>query len=310
MLRPLSVTNLTLLAMTLGLGGACTRTVSHRSPQDPAAEPTGDDDDDDDDSSATKKKSKTTGDEDPDDTGTKKKPAKTVVPPVVVDELTHGTGGAKGQSELKSTGGLSYLIDAPEDNAPQGKSHGLLVLLHGSSASNYREFIGQMQDVAAKEGLILVSVLAPNGSGWNEGGEQSAADKLHQLVQQDLYPKYNVDKKRVLFSGQSSGGGFLASDFVPRHAQDYKGGVFLLCGAQPPSVTFTPDEATKKNFRMHFEITTGDPIWPRLYAQAVKVYGDSGMQLSKDQSKPGGHCNFDQQQVIEAHLDFVLGRSN
>lgn len=224
-----------------------------------------------------------------------------------VDEHTNGSGGPR-SGEQRSTGGLSYIISVPPDNEPQKKAHGLLVLLHGSGASNYRNFVRQMQKVGQQEGLILISVLAPNGSGWNEGGEQRAADQLHELIQRDVYPKYNVDKKRVLFSGQSSGGGFLGSNFVAQHAKDYKGGAFLQCGAEAPRVAFTPDAETKKNFRLHLEITSGDPIWPRQFAQALKAYGGAGMQLTSDATKPGGHCNFDQQQVILDHLDFVLGK--
>lgn len=224
------------------------------------------------------------------------------------DNGTHGTGGPSGFREVTGAAGLKFQIDAPVSSSPS-KAFGVLVLLHGSTASNYGTFVTMMKDVAARYDLIRVSVLAPNGQGWNEGGnpaQAQAADKLHQLVQQDLFAKYNVDKTRVLFSGQSSGGGFLATHFVPMHAKDYRGGVFLQCGAAPPASTFTPDAATKQGFRMHFEITTGDPIWPQYYQQAVTAYTAAGMSLTKDGTKPGGHCAFDQQQVISDHIRFVL----
>lgn len=222
------------------------------------------------------------------------------------DDGTHGTGGTVGDAELKSTGGLSYLINAPAIDA--AKPIGVLVLLHGSTASNYREMIGMMANVAADQGFIRVSVLAPNGQGWNEGDQPAAAEKLHQLIQQDLFPKYNIDKTRVLFSGQSSGAGFLSSHFITLHAKDYQGGAFLQCGAAPPFQSFAPDDATKKGFKMHFEITSGDPIWPQSYAQATAAYQSAGMTFTKDDTKPGGHCQFDQQQVILDHIATVLAR--
>jgi poly(3-hydroxybutyrate) depolymerase len=209
-----------------------------------------------------------------------------------------------GPAELISKGGLDYLIDAP----PAGAAHGLLILLHGSTASNYTTFIGMMRRVASDYDLIPVSVLAPNGQGWNEGNQVQAAELLHRLVQEDLYTMYNIDTSRVLFSGQSSGGGFLSSNFVPAHAKDYTGGAFFQCGAAPPNLAFTPDAATRAAFRLHFEITTEDPIWPDSYALAVAAYQRAQMQLTRDESKPGGHCQFDQQQVILDHIDFVLGR--
>jgi len=220
-------------------------------------------------------------------------------------DTTNGSGGPVGPASLTSSGGLSYLIDAPAADVPRG----LLILLHGSTASNYTTFIGMMRKVASDYDLIPVSVLAPNGQGWNEGNQARAAELLHRLVQEDLFPRYDIDKARVLFSGQSSGGGFLASNFIPAHAQDYKGGAFLQCGAAPPNLAFMPSPATRQSFRLHFEITTGDPIWPDSYAATLVAYGNAQMQFTMDNTKPGGHCQFDQQQVILDHIDFVLNRA-
>lgn len=223
------------------------------------------------------------------------------------EATTGGAGGQKGANELTGTNGLSYMIDVPEDNGP-AKAHGLLILLHGSGASNYRNFVRTMAKVAEQHGLIRVSVLAPNRSGWNEGDQNAAAEKLNQLIQTDLLPKYNIAKKKIIFSGQSSGGGFLSSHFVAKYGENYQGGAFLQCGAAPPSGgNFSPDESMKKNFRLHFEITTGDPIWPSSYARATKAYEDAGISLTKDNTKRGGHCAFDQQQVILDHIKFILG---
>jgi len=226
-------------------------------------------------------------------------------PPQPLPTTTGGTGGVSGLNELQSSSGLTYLINAP---APQaGKAYGLLVLLHGSDASNYRQLINTMAKVAGQYDLIRVSALAPDGSGWNEGNQKQNAAQLNQLIQNDLFQKYNIDKSRILFSGQSSGGGFLSSDFVPLYANSYHGGAFLLCGAAPPNERFLPTDDAKQHFRLHFEITSGDPIWPASYAKAVAAYQQLGMQLTKDESKPGGHCNFDQQQVILDHIATILG---
>jgi predicted esterase len=295
-----------LLATALVLLPGCFKTAEKRSTgRQPAA---GSEDE----SAAPSEKKKRIESEDPDDNEAvdgdreEQEPEKEDPPPAE-DEHTNGSGGQK-SGELRSGSGLRFIISVPEDNQANVKAHGLLVLLHGSGASNYNNFVRMMSGIQQEQGLILVSVLAPNGRGWNEGGEQRAADQLHELIQRDIFPKYNVDKKRVLFSGQSSGGGFLGSNFVAQHAKDYKGGAFLQCGAEAPRVVFTPDDATKRNFRLHLEITNRDPIWPRQYAQALKAYGDAGLQISHDESKPGGHCAFDQQQVIRDHIDFVLGK--
>lgn len=215
-----------------------------------------------------------------------------------------GTGGPTGQSELKSGGGLSYIINVPTTAAT--KPRGLLVLLHGSTASNYREFIGMMATVAQQQDFIRVSILAPNGQGWNEGNQTTAADLLNKAIQQDILTKYDINLSRIVFSGQSSGGGFLSSYFLPLYAKNYQGGAFMQCGAAPPVPQFAPDATTKSGFKLHFEITTGDPIWPQSYAQAVSAYTNAGMTLTKDNTKPGGHCAFDQQAVIQAHIASIL----
>ena len=224
--------------------------------------------------------------------------------PAAPIKSSKGSGGPTGQSELKSSGGLSYIINVPA--AAPTKPRGLLVLLHGSTASNYRELITMMTSVAAAQNLIRVSVLAPNGQGWNEGNQTTAATLLDALLQKDVLTKYDVDLSRIVFSGQSSGGGFLSSYFLPLHAKDYRGGAFMLCGAAPPVPTFAPDAATKAGLRLHFEITTGDTIWPASFKSAVAAYTNAGMTLTKDDTKPGGHCAFDQQAVIQAHIATIL----
>ena len=267
----------------------------------PASEAAGDDssaDDEDDEDDVTSSTSTI-----PSSTTGANAPGAPTAPGAPAIESTKGTGGATGFTTLKSTGGLSYQINAPASAGP----HGLLVLLHGSTASNYDKFVGMMATVSQQKNLIPVSVLAPNGQGWNEGDQVAAAKKLEDLIRQDLFPKYDIDLTRVLFSGQSSGGGFLSSHFIPTFGKGYKGGAFLQCGMAAPRVNFAPDDAMKKNFRLHFEITTGDTIWPESYQQATAAYSSAGIQFTKEDTLPGGHCNFDQQKVIQDRIDFILG---
>ncbi len=67
-----------------------------------------------------------------------------------------------------------------------------------------------------------------------------------------------------------------------------------------------PDAATKQGMKLHFELTTGDTIWPKSFANAVSAYTTAGMSLTKDDTKPGGHCAFDQQQVILDRIGAML----
>jgi predicted esterase len=219
---------------------------------------------------------------------------------------TGGSGGPAGETALKAANGLAYIVHSPTVGAASDPPRGLLVLLHGSSASNYQNFVKNMATVAAKYNLIRASVLAPNGAGWNEGNQTQSAAALHAVVQNDLFKKYNIDPTKVFFSGQSSGGGFLSSHFVPLYGPEYRGGAFFQCGAAKPAVTFAPSDTMRRTFRIHMEITTGDTIWPQSFAQAYAAYTGAGMAVTKDDTKPGGHCQFDQQQIILNRMDAFL----
>ena len=162
-----------------------------------------------------------------------------------------------------------------------------------------------MAQVATSYRLIPVSVLAHNGGGWNEGDQTQNARTLNAFIQDELLPKYNIDKRRIFFSGQSSGGGFLSSHFIALHGANYQGGAFCLCGMQPPQ-RFTATEAMKTGFKVHFEITTGDGIWTSSFQPSVQAYQNAGLTVTSDSTKRGGHCQFDQAQVIEQRIGAML----
>jgi predicted esterase len=224
-------------------------------------------------------------------------------------DLSQGTGGQKGrfeaQYQMPGGGSSRFMANVPQDNGPQ-KAHGLLVLLHGSSASSYDTFVDDMAQVAQQNNLIPVSVLAPNGQAWNEGDMNADAAFLDSLVQQKLYKEYNIDKTKVFFSGQSSGGGFLASHFVALHGNNYRGGAFMQCGLQPPQSAFTASDVMKRSFKLHFEITSDDPIWLDYFEPTITQYKSAGLVVTSDNTKTGGHCAFDQAAVIAAHIGSML----
>jgi predicted esterase len=215
--------------------------------------------------------------------------------------LSGGTGGRAGQFEYNVNGKRMWVKTL--ETSANDKGSGLLVLLHGSSLSNYQRFIGDMAEMAATNNLMMISVRAPNGSGWNEGNQTTSAEHLHQLIQTEVLTKYNIDKKRIYFSGQSSGAGFLSSHFIPRHGNEYQGGAFMQCGGSRPALRLNPSEEFKKNFKIHFEITTGDQIWQRAVTQTVTEYRAAGLTVNLSADKPGGHCAFDQGEVINKGLN-------
>jgi hypothetical protein len=216
--------------------------------------------------------------------------------------LTNGSGGPTGGQEQTSQSRLRYIVSAPAGNQPRG----LLVTLHGSSASSYREFPRMMQSAMQQHNLMLVSVLAPNGSGWNEGGEQQAANSLDSLIRNEIFRGYNIDTRKVFFSGQSSGAGFLATHFVAMHGQNYQGGAFLLCGCQPPQVNIAVTPAMRTNFKMYIELTTNDGIWDRFQQSTADAYRQAGVSVESIRNRPGGHCDFNQGEIVRLNLGRML----
>ncbi len=224
------------------------------------------------------------------------------------DFNTLGTGGRKGLFEDRVNNGLQFIANISESNS-ESQSHGLLVLLHGSSRSSYDRFVNEMAGVAEENGLLPVSVLAPNGQGWNEGGANqlvAAADALHELIQNHFYQQYNIDKRKIFFSGQSSGGGFLSTNFVAAYGHLYQGGAFMQCGMQPPQVNIETSEGFQDRFKMHFEITRNDPIWLSSFAPSVQAYESRGFDVTFDNTKNGGHCQFSQPGVIQDNIGRML----
>jgi poly(3-hydroxybutyrate) depolymerase len=190
----------------------------------------------------------------------------------------------------------------PQTNPVPNQGLGLLVALHGSSASSYAQFATEMAPIAQSYGLMIASVLAPNGSGWNEGNQQSNAQYLHNLIQNEIYRLYNIDTRKVIFSGQSSGGGFLGSHFIPLFGENYQGGAFLQCGVQPPFRAFTASARMQQSFQIHIEITTGETIWRQFFNPAIQSYQQAGLQVSSRSDRPGGHCQFSQSEVIQSQI--------
>ena len=222
---------------------------------------------------------------------------------------TKGSGGKTGAYDGTFGQGGRFKMVAASDNSLQ-KSHGLLIFLHGSTASSYEEFAQANASVAAANGLMSVSVLAPNGQGWNESDSNEAALYLDGLLKNVLFKQYNVDKRKIFFHGQSSGSGFLSSHFVALYGKDYGGGALMLCGASPPQASFVAPAEMKKRFRLYYDLTVDDGIWTDQLAPAVAAYRAAGLTVETtsegNQQKPGGHCQFDQQAILAEKLPAMI----
>jgi hypothetical protein len=127
------------------------------------------------------------------------------------------------------------------------------------------------------------------------------------LIQNTIYKSYNIDTRNIIFSGQSSGAGFLASHFIVGFGYKYQGGAFMLCGGSRPVERIQKlSQDYLRKFKLHFEITTNDGIWERSFFPAIQDYKNAGFTLTSNSNKPGGHCNFDQAQIIQQYIRNML----
>jgi predicted esterase len=221
---------------------------------------------------------------------------------------TKGSGGQTGAYDGTFGQGGRFKMVAASDNSAT-KSHGLLVFLHGSTASNYAEFAQANAQVAQQNGLMSVSVLAPNGQGWNETDGREAAKYLDDLIEGKLFKEYNIDRRKIFFHGQSSGAGFLSSHFVAMYGKNFGGGALMLCGASRPEVNVEVNDAMKAGFRLYYDLTTNDEIWTDRLVPSIEAYRAAGLKVestSEGQQKPGGHCQFDQQQILSEKIPEIL----
>lgn len=221
---------------------------------------------------------------------------------------TKGSGGKTGAYDGTFGQNGRFKMVAPTDNSLT-KSHGLLVFLHGSTASSYAEFAQQNAQVAQSNGLMSVSVLAPNGQGWNESDGTEAARYLADLIEGTLFKQYNVDKRKIFFHGQSSGSGFLSSHFIGLYGKNFGGGALMLCGASQPEVQVAVTDEMKRGFRLYYDLTTNDGIWTDRLVPSIQAYRTAGLTVestSEGQQKPGGHCQFDQQQIIGEKIPAMM----
>lgn len=213
---------------------------------------------------------------------------------------SQGSGGGTGLVEqaFTASNGLKskYKINAPAD-AGLAKVYGLHIHLHGDGGGGYKDFPNK----ELKNGLIGVTVKAPNAlQAWGRAAGKQHGVFLQELIQEELLKKYNIDTKRIYFSGVSGGAYFLSGTFIPTYGNVYRSGAFLMCGGEEPRVDFAMPDFLK-NFRIHFQVTAGERLDIRrsvtktlvAYGQALDDAGADEALLSSEFKGDGGHCEFD-----------------
>lgn len=157
---------------------------------------------------------------------------------------TGGSGGAaedvENQTFADSTGRRSsYHLYAA--GLTLSRPVGLLVFLHGDGGSHFRNTRTLKQIVAKGKAanLIGLAVLTPDTSSrtWWRQSDRNAV-YLGELIE-NLYARYNIDRRRVLLTGFSGGADFTARYFVPHFSSKLCGGGAVPFGGGGPPYPWT-----------------------------------------------------------------------
>jgi hypothetical protein len=207
---------------------------------------------------------------------------------------SRGQGGATGFIESQFTASnqksSNYKTRIPIDVS--SKLYGLNIHLHGDGGGDYRWLFEDNVRFGLQHGLIGVVVLAPNPERrWYRQGEQNALF-LHELVQNEIAKKYNIDLSRIYFSGVSGGSQFLTGQFIPLYGKRYRSGAVMLCGGPANWLRrLDMEEADINAFRLSWFATAGDFLLDQV-EEGIQYYRSRGFPVTSEILPTGSHCSF------------------
>lgn len=212
--------------------------------------------------------------------------------------LSLGSGGQVGdlEADFGFQGSTSkYKVSIPDD--VQSGNYGMLVYLHGDGAGDYNSFWNSTKQIASRHNMIAVHVLSPtgneNGRSWWISGD-SNADFLNTLLNERILKLYNIDKSRVVFSGQSGGPTFLTGTWMNKYAQQFGGGAVLMCGGLLSTrTTMAASNEWRRYFKLRIETTSSDFLNSGAHGAQQRFEG-YGMDVQLATHGAGTHCHFDQ----------------
>ena len=232
---------------------------------------------------------------------------------------TQGKGGKTGSFEasFSSTGSYAtsskYKVNVP-DSYNENTPHGLMIYLHGDNAGDYTNpwIFNQLLPVSKERKLITVSVLSPDGGRQWYSKPRVHAEFLHQLIENELFKKYNIDPNHIYFTGSSGGSQFLTGIFVAEFTSNYGGGAFPTCGGDDIyngfGVQKNITDSMKQDFKLFFYTQTQDFLYSQV-TQAKSTYSSLGLKVSGEyptfcNGTNRCHCEFKMSDAVEKAFKF------
>lgn len=215
-----------------------------------------------------------------------------------------GQLGDRAQIRYTSPAGTEsrYFVYAPSNNGA-GNAHPLLIYLHGDYANEYSSLIPTYEDIAKKHNMVVIAVYSPSYIGgmtaWY-GDANKSTEYLHNLIQKEIYVKYNIEKEKVYFAGASGGSQFITGMFMPKVGENYRGGgAVLLCGGGGPvgydayMRSYNPSAELAAKFKIFYYTGTADFMYVEGQVQASEQFFRSKGFKTKSVYPPGiDHCAF------------------
>jgi|ERR1044072_4179168 poly(3-hydroxybutyrate) depolymerase len=156
----------------------------------------------------------------------------------------------------------TYYLFVPE-TAKVSNPAPLIVLLH-SSGRNGLSLVEKWNDIAKKEGVILVGPDSSNSSLW--ATPTDGPDFLHELVE-TLKSKYPINPRRVYLFGHSAGASFALQ--LSLLESEYFAATAIHAGALPPAAYSLIDYA-KRRIPIAIQVGTNDQFFPLATVRATR----------------------------------------
>ncbi|WP_218082131.1 alpha/beta hydrolase family esterase [Anthocerotibacter panamensis] len=154
----------------------------------------------------------------------------------------------------------TYYLYVPENAR---SSVPLIVLLHGSKR-NGLSLVEKWQEVADREGVIVVGPDSLNSQGWSTPDD--GPDFLHDLVE-NLKIRYPLDGRRVYLFGHSAGAAFAL--FMSCYESEYFAVTAIHAGAVEQGNFGVMDLATHK-IPISIAVGTVDAFFPLPFVRATR----------------------------------------
>lgn len=203
-----------------------------------------------------------------------------------VSAVAYAKGKTTKETVVSGNTNRAYYLFVPERQGP-AKPSPLLILFHGSNRDGM-SLIEKWQDLAEKEGIILVGPNSSDPAYWAVG--KDGPGLLNDLVE-SVKSKYSVDQRRVYLFGHSGGAGFAL--YMSLMESEYFAATAIHAGAIPKE-SYSVIEYAKRKIPMAIWVGDRDPLFPlETVRETQKVLVSNGFPVELNVVPNHDHWYYD-----------------